>query len=158
MTVPWKKILCRLCVGIVVVEVALAYPLGYDFVLNSLGPSTEYLDPSLPTATMVDGKPTVYAGDDFYVQHTIVRHAINGNCILRIHRYAEDVDGPTGAPRGSGSDPRPSTKDPILRHHMGSLRRTSATPYQQAHFFARTILRGRMSSPSVSISYCITCS
>jgi hypothetical protein len=95
----WKKIFVRLCVGIVVVQVLLAYPLGYDFVLNSLGPSTEYVDPWLPTAKMVDGKPTVYIGDDFYVQHTIVRHALNGNCLLKIHRYAEDVDGPTPGKR-----------------------------------------------------------
>jgi hypothetical protein len=95
----WKKIFVRLCVGIVVVQVLLAYPLGYDFVLNSLGPSTEYVDPWLPTAKMVDGRPTVYIGDDFYVQHTIVRHALNGNCLLKIHRYAEDVDGPTPGKR-----------------------------------------------------------
>ena len=82
-TASWKKILVRLCVGIVVVEVLFAYPLGYDFVLNSIGPSTEYLEPWLPTAKTVDGKPTVYIGDDFYVQHTIVRHALNGNCFSR---------------------------------------------------------------------------
>ena len=98
-TASWKKILVRLCVGIVVVEVLFAYPLGYDFVLNSIGPSTEYLEPWLPTAKTVDGKPTVYIGNDFYVQHTIVRHALNGNCLLKIHRYAEDVDGPTPGKR-----------------------------------------------------------
>ena len=99
MTASLKKILARLCVGIVAVEVLFAYPLGYDFVLNSIGPSTEYLAPWLPTAKMVDGKPTVYIGDNFYVQHTIVRHELNGSCLLKIHRYAEDVGGPTPGKR-----------------------------------------------------------
>ncbi len=67
--------------------------------LNIIGPSTEYLDPRIPTATIVDGKPTVYLGDLFYVQHTIVRHTLNGNCTLAINRYAEDVDGPTPGKR-----------------------------------------------------------
>ncbi len=78
LTASLKKILARLCVGIVAVEVLFAYPLGYDFVLNSIGPSTEYLAPWLPTAKMVDGKPTVYIGDNFYVRRT--------NCSPRAQR------------------------------------------------------------------------
>lgn len=73
----------------------IVVPAVYVEGLNLIGPSTEYLEPSIPNARDIDGKPTVYVGDDFFVRHTIVRHRLNGNCILHIDRYAQDVDGPT---------------------------------------------------------------
>lgn len=92
---PW---ICRTCFVILLAAAILALP-GYYMLLNWFGPSTLYLEPTLPTAVPTGEpphmKPTVYIGDDFYIAHMTVRFERNGNCLLKIHRYAEHVGGPT---------------------------------------------------------------
>jgi hypothetical protein len=74
----------------------ISSPVIYYGLLNWIGPSTEYLEPILPTSVPgPNGIPIVYLGDEFYVQHIIIRHKLNGNCVLHITRWAEDIDGPT---------------------------------------------------------------
>ena len=93
-----KKFFTRLCVILVVLTVFSSYFIYYA-ILNILGPSTEYYNPVTPTAKLdcdIKGcKNVVYLGDEFFAEYYIVRHKINGNCFLKIWRYAEDVDGPT---------------------------------------------------------------
>jgi len=78
------------------------WPLGvwHPLVLatfNVIGPSTEYHNPSIATATPCNqggDRPCIYVGDEFYVWITVVRHRLNGSCTFVITRYAEHVDGP----------------------------------------------------------------
>lgn len=74
---------------------AAALPAAYLFLLNQLGPSTEYYEPTIHGARLgPDGKYYAALGDKIYVNYIIVRHQINGNCLLNVYRYGENVGGP----------------------------------------------------------------
>ena len=78
----------------ILVFLLILSPVFYTIALNVLGPSTEYHNPSLPTAEKgADGRSYVYVGDELYVFISIVRHKINGNCRFEIARYAENIGG-----------------------------------------------------------------
>ena len=77
--------------GMVLVAAAAAAA-AYLFVLNAIGPSTEYFDPTIQGATLrPDGKYVAYVGDRIAVYYVIVRHKLNGNCLLNVWRYGEEV-------------------------------------------------------------------
>lgn len=78
----------------VIVAAICSSPLIYWAALNALGPSTEYHDPYVEGATRLpDGKYVAYLGDRIFVRYTVIRHQINGNCLLNVYRYGEYVGG-----------------------------------------------------------------
>lgn len=85
--------ICRVAFWILFAFI-ITSPISYVVILNWLGPSTEYHNPEIATATRgPDGKLYVYLGDEFWVNIFVVRHATNGNCHFKIRRYAEPLDG-----------------------------------------------------------------
>jgi hypothetical protein len=75
-------------------------PAIYFGILNYLGPSTEYYEPTI-TGAMVDrdGNYSAYLGDKIFVNYIVVRHKINGECLLHVYRYGEDIGGPDNGKR-----------------------------------------------------------
>jgi hypothetical protein len=94
---PGKSLVVNFCSSfscIVLLMLIMLSPLLYLAILNSVGPSTEYHNPTIATAVRgPDGRDTVYLGDEFYVNIFVVRHRINGNCKFKIRRYAEPLEG-----------------------------------------------------------------
>lgn len=89
-----RCIACRVAIGIIILGV-VSTPLVYFSILNSLGPSTEYYEPTIQGATVgADGKYYATVGDKIFVNYIIVRHQINGNCLLNVFRYGENIGGP----------------------------------------------------------------
>lgn len=85
---------------IVALMALAAVPVIYFAVLNSVGPSTQYLDPRIEGAQIgPDGNYYATVGDKIYVTYTVVRHRFNGKCLLNVWRYAEDVGGPQDGQR-----------------------------------------------------------
>lgn len=77
----------------------LAYPVHLEW-LNMLGPSSNYYARYIEgAARQQDGTYVAYLGDKIYVHYDIVRHQINGNCLLPIYRYGENVGGPEAGKR-----------------------------------------------------------
>lgn len=74
-------------------------PAIYWGAINALGPSTEYHRPIVvsvsgtPLERLKDGSYLVYPGDRIFVRYFVVRHKINGDCLLNISRYGEYVGG-----------------------------------------------------------------
>lgn len=84
---------------------AFTSPAIYLGILNYLGPSTSYYDPYIEGA---DGKPlptnrngiyVAYLGEKIFVRYYVVRHKINGNCVLHVYRYGENIGGPEAGKR-----------------------------------------------------------
>jgi len=85
--------MCVICGVLLLATAAAVFP-AYWLVLNKLGPSTEYHEPYVEgAAKLADGQYAAYVGDVVYVRYTIVRHKINGNCLLDVRRYGEFVGG-----------------------------------------------------------------
>ena len=75
-------------------------PAIYFGILNHLGPSTEYYEPTITGAVQIkDGKYVAYLGDKIFVNYIVVRHKINGTCFLHVYRYGEEVGGPHAGQR-----------------------------------------------------------
>lgn len=75
-------------------------PALYFLMLNAIGPSTEYFEPWIEGATLgPDGKYHAFLGDRIFVRYTVVRHKLNGNCLLHVYRYGENVGGPEAGRR-----------------------------------------------------------
>ena len=88
-----RCIACRAAMSIIVLY-AISLPAIYFYVLNALGPSTEYYEPTIQGAALgADGKYYAALGDKIFVNYIIVRHKINGNCLLSVSRYAENIGG-----------------------------------------------------------------
>lgn len=92
------RIFVNRCVGSISFWVLVGFivtsPLWYWSILNTLGPSTEYHDPFIEGATKLpDGKYEAFVGDLIYVRYTVVRHRINGDCLLHVSRYGEVIGG-----------------------------------------------------------------
>jgi hypothetical protein len=69
-------------------------PAIYFGILNTLGPSTEYYEPSVIGAALgPNGHYIAYLGDRVAVTYTVVRHQINGSCFIQVWRYGEEVGG-----------------------------------------------------------------
>lgn len=96
------KIYCTigvLSILLLVAEVVLS-PAVYFGILNELGPSTEYYEPTISGATLQpDGKYVAYLGDRIFVNYIVVRHRINGSCLLHVYRYGEEIGGPNNGRR-----------------------------------------------------------
>lgn len=91
------KIYCTvgLCSLILIVVQLTFSPAIYFSILNYLGPSTVYYEPTISGAERrPDGKYVAYLGDRIFVHYTVVRHRINGSCFLRVYRYGEELGGP----------------------------------------------------------------
>jgi hypothetical protein len=87
----------KYCWGCVAVFAALILtsPISYLLVLNAYGPSTNYFSPYIEGAERLsNGKYVAFEGDRIFVRYTILRRAVNGDCLLDIHRYAENIAGP----------------------------------------------------------------
>ncbi|HEY6032052.1 MAG TPA: hypothetical protein VIU44_15885 [Gaiellaceae bacterium] len=95
--IAWIKTVCAIAVA---AEVAFSIPI-YFAVLNAVGPSTEYFEPWIEgQATLgADGKYRAFLGDRIFVRYIVVRHKLNGNCLLHVHRYGENVGGPEAGRR-----------------------------------------------------------
>jgi hypothetical protein len=98
----WSRRLALLvggaAVGLVLVTVSVV---AYYGTLNVMyGASTEYHDPSIKgAARQADGRYVAYLGDRIYVTYEVKRHKINGDCLLDVFRYAEEVGGPRAGTR-----------------------------------------------------------
>jgi len=87
-TIGWRHL-----AAILAVSVPISY-IAFLGMLNSLGPSTEFIDPQIETAKPCGRElPCVYVGDDFYLRYYIVRHALNGRCKSDVRRYAVEIGG-----------------------------------------------------------------
>ena len=97
----------RVCIacGALLVLLAASVPVAYWAVLNTLGPSTEYHEPYIVledaelAPRLPDGRYVAYVGERIYVRYTVVRHKINGDCLLNIFRYGEYIGGPRDGKR-----------------------------------------------------------
>lgn len=83
---------------------AAAGTLGWWAILNSLGPSTEYHSPYIegPDGKLLsqeNGAYVAHLGERIYVRYFIVRHKINGDCLLHVYRYGENIGGPEAGKR-----------------------------------------------------------
>lgn len=79
--------------------VVLALPIYWE-ALNLLGPSSNYYVGEVEGAARTpDGHFEAFLGQKIWVHYEIVRHAINGDCYLRIFRYGENVGGPEAGKR-----------------------------------------------------------
>lgn len=88
-----RCIACRVAIGFIILY-AISWPTIYFYVLNSLGPSTEYYEPTVQGAELhSDGKYYADVGDKVFVSYIIVRHQINGTCLLNVSRYGENIGG-----------------------------------------------------------------
>lgn len=97
-----RRIRCLGCRALIVIVIvyALTFPVTYFYVLNALGPSTEYYEPTIQGAELGgDGKYRAWVGDKVFVSYIIVRHKINGNCLLNVYRYGENIGGPNPGKR-----------------------------------------------------------
>lgn len=84
----------------VLVALLIGSPVWYWAILNTLGPSTEYHRPYIEGAKILpSGKYVAYVGDTIYVRYTVVRHKINGDCLLNVYRYGEAIGGPENGQR-----------------------------------------------------------
>ena len=76
----------------IAVIIIVGSPLIYLALLNAIGPSTAYHEPSVQASERLrDGTPVLYVGDDLRVNITVVRHRLNGSCRLDIRRFAHDL-------------------------------------------------------------------
>lgn len=79
---------------------ALAAPPTYWALVNTLGPSTEYHEPFVEGAVRLSGgEYAARVGDRIFVRYIVVRHKINGDCLLNVWRYGEFIGGPRGGER-----------------------------------------------------------
>jgi hypothetical protein len=81
----------------VIVSIAsslLACYLLFLLVLNAYGPSTNYFNQSVASAIRgPDGRDYIRVGDNFLVKSEVIRHRLNGLCVLDVWRVRENVDG-----------------------------------------------------------------
>lgn len=84
-----------ICVVVVSLEIAFS-PIIYFAALNAIGPSTDYFEPWIEGQVTIgsDGKYRAFLGDRIFVRYIVVRHKLNGNCLLHVYRFAENVGGP----------------------------------------------------------------
>ena len=88
-----------ICAAILAAELLFS-PAIYFGVLNFLGPSTQYYEPSIEGADLGrDGKYYATVGDKIFVRYIVIRNKINGSCRLNIWRYAENIGGPEDGKR-----------------------------------------------------------
>jgi hypothetical protein len=87
------------CTWIVGVEIACS-PLINGALLDYLGPSTEYYEPTVLGAERdPNGKLVAHLGDKVFISYIVVRHQINGTCLLHVWRYGEEIGGPRSGTR-----------------------------------------------------------
>ena len=105
-------------------------PLVYWAVLNWAGPSSAFYDPAIETARPCPEGQCIYLGDEFRMRYTVIRHRLNGSCLLKIWRYGEDIDGPTPGRRhlldyaelqfvGAEEMRHPRWPSPPRQYHLG---------------------------------------
>ncbi|MDE2101780.1 MAG: hypothetical protein KGL39_31325 [Patescibacteria group bacterium] len=89
-----------LCAWLVAAEIVFS-PVIYLAVLNAIGPSTEYFEPWIEGQVTLgaDGIYHAFLGDRIFVRYIVVRHKLNGNCLLHVYRYGERIGGPLAGTR-----------------------------------------------------------